>query len=323
MNTRRLGRSGLKVSELSFGSWVTYGNQVDTRAARELMASAFDAGVNFFDNAEIYAKGDSEVIMGKVLKELGWPRIKYIVSTKFYWGMRTCANDNNTLNRKYLLDAIDGSLKRLQLDYVDLVYCHRADPNTPIEETVWAMHNIIERGKALYWGTSEWNADEIRAAWEIADRRNLHKPVVEQPQYNLLHRKRVEQEYARLYEDIGLGLTTWSPLASGLLSGKYQKGVPPGSRGALETYAFLRDGLTDPAKNAIVGKLESVAKDLGCTLAQLALAWCVRNPRVSTVITGATRVEQISENMKALEVVPKLTPEVLARIDGLVGAHAS
>jgi voltage-dependent potassium channel beta subunit len=323
MNYRRLGRSGLKVSELSFGSWVTYGNQVDTRAARELMAAAFDAGVNFFDNAEIYAKGDSEVIMGKVLKELGWPRIKFVVSTKFYWGMRTCANDNNTLNRKYLLDAIDGSLRRLQLDYVDLVYCHRADPHTPIEETVWAMHNIIERGKALYWGTSEWNADEIRAAWEIADRRNLHKPVVEQPQYNLLHRKRVEQEYARLYEDIGLGLTTWSPLASGLLSGKYQKGVPPGSRGALETYAFLRDGLTDPAKNAIVGKLESVAKDLGCTLAQLALAWCVRNPRISTVITGATRVEQISENMKALEVVPKLTPEVLARIDGLVGAHAS
>ena len=322
MNTRRLGRSGLKVSELSFGSWVTYGNQVDTRAARELMAAAFDAGVNFFDNAEIYAKGDSEVIMGKVLKELGWPRIKYVVSTKFYWGMRTCANDNNTLNRKYLLDAIDGSLKRLQLDYVDLVYCHRADPHTPIEETVWAMHNIIERGKALYWGTSEWNADEIRAAWDIADKRNLHKPVVEQPQYNLLHRKRVEQEYARLYEDIGLGLTTWSPLASGLLSGKYQKGIPPGSRGALESYAFLRDGLTDPAKNAIVGKLEAVAKDLGCTLAQLALAWCVRNPRVSTVITGATRVEQISENMKALDVVAKLTPEVMTRIDGIVGGAA-
>jgi voltage-dependent potassium channel beta subunit len=323
MNYRRLGRSGLKISELSFGSWVTYGNQVDTRAARELMAAAFDAGVNFFDNAEIYAKGDSEVIMGKVLKELAWPRIRYIVSTKFYWGMRTCANDNNTLNRKYLLDAIDGSLKRLQLDHVDLVYCHRADPATPIEETVWAMHNIIERGKALYWGTSEWNADEIRAAWDIADRRNLHKPVVEQPQYNLLHRKRVEHEYARLYDDIGLGLTTWSPLASGLLSGKYRKGIPAGSRGALETYAFLRDGLTDPAKNAIVGQLEGVARDLDCSLAQLALAWCVRNPHVSSVITGATRVEQIAENMKALEVVPKLTAEVLARIDALVGTQAS
>ena len=254
MNYRRLGRSGLKVSELSFGSWVTYGNQVDTRAARELMAAAFDAGVNFFDNAEIYAKGDSEVIMGKVLKELGWPRIKFVVSTKFYWGMRTSANDNNTLNRKYLLDAIDGSLKRLQLDYVDLVYCHRADPTTPIEETVWAMHNIIERGKALYWGTSEWSADEIRAAWDIADRRNLHKPVMEQPQYNLLHRKRVENEYARLYEDIGLGLTTWSPLASGLLSGKYRNGIPAGSRGTLESYAFLRESLTDPTKNAVVGQ---------------------------------------------------------------------
>jgi len=323
MNYRRLGRSGLKVSEFSLGSWVTYGNQVDKRLARELMAAAFDAGVNFFDNAEAYARGNSEVIMGEVLKELGWPRIRYVVSTKFYWGMRTGVNDNNTLNRKYLLDAIDASLKRLQLDHVDLVYCHRADPNTPIEETVWAMHDIIARGKALYWGTSEWSADEIRAAWDIADRRNLHKPVVEQPQYNLFHRKRVEQEYARLYEDLGLGLTTWSPLASGLLSGKYRKGVPPGSRGALESYAFLRDGLTDPAKNAIVGQLDAVAKDLGCTLAQLALAWCARNPRVSSVITGATRVEQIVENLKALEVVPQLGAEVLARIDAIVGAAAA
>ena len=323
MNYRRLGRSGLKVSELSFGSWVTYGNQVDTRAARELMAAAFDAGVNFFDNAEIYARGASEQIMGTVLKELGWPRLKFVVSTKFFWGMASgkgeFPNERNTLNRKYLMQAIDGSLERLQLDHIDLVYCHRSDPATPIEETVWAMHDIIERGKALYWGTSEWSADEIRAAWDIADRRNLHKPVMEQPQYNLLHRKRVEQEYKRLYEVIGLGLTTWSPLASGLLSGKYRQGIPAGSRGALESYAFLRESLTDPAKNAIVDRLEAIAAELGCTLAQLALAWCLANRQVSTVITGATRVEQVKENMKALEILPRLTPEVLSRIDTAVG----
>ena len=324
MNYRRLGRSGLKLSELSFGSWVTYGNQVDTRAARELMAAAYDSGVNFFDNAEIYARGQSEEIMGAVLKELAWPRLKYVVSTKFFWGMAVgkgdFPNERNTLNRKYLRQAIEGSLKRLQLDYVDLVYCHRADPSTPIEETVWAMHDMIERGQALYWGTSEWTADEIRAAWDIADRRNLHKPVMEQPQYNLLHRKRVEQEYKRLYEDIGLGLTTWSPLASGLLSGKYRKGIPPGSRGALESYAFLREGLIDPAKNKAVAQLESVASELSCTLAQLSLAWCLANPHISTVITGATKVEQVRENMKALEVVPKLTPDVLSRIEAIVGA---
>jgi voltage-dependent potassium channel beta subunit len=265
--------------------------------------------------------------MGAVLKELGWPRLKYVVSTKFYWGLAAgkgaFPNERNTLNRKYLRQAIDGSLKRLQLDYVDLVFCHRPDPETPIEETVWAMHDMVERGRALYWGTSEWSADEIRAAWDIADRRNLHKPVMEQPQYNLLHRKRVEKEYARLYEDIGLGLTTWSPLASGLLSGKYRNGVPAGSRGALETYAFLRDGLTDPDKNRLVGQLDGVAKDVGCTLAQLALAWCLLNRNVSTVITGATRVEQITENMKALDVAAKLTPEVVLAIDAIVGPHAA
>lgn len=319
MQYRRLGRSGLKVSELSFGSWVTYGSQVDTGLARELMAAAFDAGVNFFDNAEVYAKGESETIMGKALKELGWPRIRYVVSTKFYWGLRSNVNDTNTLNRKYLLDAIDGSLRRLQLDYVDLVFCHRPDPDTPIEETVWAMHDIIERGKALYWGTSEWSADEIRAAWLIADQHHLRKPVMEQPQYNLFHRKRVEREYARLYEDLGLGLTTWSPLASGLLSGKYRHGVPAGSRGAVESYAFLREGLTDPEKNRIVGELAGVAQDLGCTTAQLALAWCLKNPRVSTVITGATRVAQLAENMAAAEVATKLDADALARIDAIVG----
>jgi voltage-dependent potassium channel beta subunit len=327
MNYRRLGRSGLKVSELSFGSWVTYGNQVDTRAARELMAAAYDAGVNFFDNAEIYARGQSEEIMGSVLKELGWPRLKYLISTKFYWGLASgkgaFPNERNTLNRKYLLQAIDGSLKRLQLDHIDLVFCHRPDPETPIEETVWAMHDIIERGRALYWGTSEWSADDIRAAWDIADRRNLHKPVMEQPQYNLLHRKRVEKEYARLYDDIGLGLTTWSPLASGLLSGKYRNGVPAGSRGALETYAFLREGLTDPDRNRVVGELDTVAQAFGCTLAQLALAWCLMNRHVSTVITGATRVEQVTENMKALDVAARLTPEAMQKIEAIVGPHAA
>ena len=321
MNYRRLGRSGLKVSELSFGSWVTYGNQVDRRAARELMAAAFDAGVNFFDNAEIYARGESETIMGAVLKDLAWPRIDYVVSTKFYWGMRTGPNNSNTLNRKYLLDAIDGSLRRLQLGYVDLVFCHRPDPHTPLEETVWAMSDLIDRGKALYWGTSEWSADEIRAAWLIADKRNLRPPVMEQPQYNLFHRKRVEQEYARLYEDIGLGLTTWSPLASGLLTGKYRNGIPADSRGAVDSYAFLRELLTDPGKNGLVGQLEGVAQDLGCTLAQLALAWCLKNPHVSTVITGASRVAQVTENMQAAEVAKRLDAAALARIDAIIGSN--
>ncbi len=321
MNYRRLGRAGLKLSELSFGSWVTYGNQVDARAARELMAAAWDAGVNFFDNAEIYARGGAETIMGEALKALAWPRQKFVVSTKFYWGLADGPNEKNTLNRKYLRHAIEGSLRRLQLDYIDLVYCHRPDPNTPIEETVYAMHEMIARGQALYWGASEWSADEIRAAWSIAERHGLSKPAMEQPQYNLFHRKRVENEYARLVEDIGLGLTTWSPLASGVLTGKYRDGIPAGSRGTVENYAFLRERLTDTRRNEIAGRLEPLARELGCTLAQLALAWCLANPRVSTVITGATRADQIGENMKAVDVVPKLTADIVARIEATVGAH--
>ena len=320
MNYRRLGRSGLLVSELSFGSWVTYGNQMDTRAARECMAAAWDAGVNFFDNAEIYARGESERIMGVVLKDVGWPRSRVVVSTKFYWGLGDGPNEKNTLNRKYLLQAIDGSLSRLLLDYVDLVFCHRPDPNTPIEETVWAMHDMIASGRALYWGTSEWSASDIRAAWEIAERHHLHKPVMEQPQYNLFHRKRVEREYAPLYADLGLGLTTWSPLASGLLTGKYRNGIPAGSRGTLENYAFLRERLTDPTRNNVVGELASVAGDLGCTLAQLALAWCLKNPNVSTVITGASRPQQVQENMRAVEIAAKLDATLIQRIDATVGS---
>ena len=320
MQYRRLGRSGLKVSELSLGSWVTYHNQVDTRAATEMLAAAMDAGINFFDNAEVYAAGQSEVVMGEAFKALKWPRLNYVVSTKFFWGLDRdghATNRKDTLNRKYLLQAIDASLQRLQLEYVDLVYCHRPDPATPIEETVWAMSDMITRGKALYWGTSEWAAADIRAAWDIAERHHLHKPVVEQPEYNLFHRKRVEQEYARLYDDIGLGLTTWSPLASGLLTGKYKSGIPAGSRGAMESMAFLRERLTDPLKNEAVARLEGIAARLGGNVAQLAVAWANRNPRVSSVITGASKLEQLRANLGAIEVLPKLTPEAMARIDAI------
>jgi voltage-dependent potassium channel beta subunit len=314
MEYRRLGRSGLKVSVLSFGSWVSFGAQLDTGAARDCLAAAWDAGVNFFDNAEAYAGGESERIMGKAIAELGWARETYVISTKVYWGLTDAVNMKNTLNRKYLVHAIDGSLERFGLDFVDLLFCHRADPNTPIEETVWAMHDIIEAGKALYWGTSEWSADEIRAAWDIADRRNLHKPVMEQPQYNLFERKRVEREYARLYDDIGLGLTTWSPLASGLLTGKYLDGIPEGSRASLKGYEWLKDMLTDPERNEKVRALREIALELDCSLSQLALAWCAANPHVSTVITGASRPEQVVENMGALKVLPRLDPAMLARI---------
>jgi voltage-dependent potassium channel beta subunit len=322
MNYRRLGRSGLKVSELSFGSWVTYGNQLDGNAARECMAAAYDAGVNFFDNAQVYAAGKSEELMGEALRKLAWPRMKYVISTKFFWGITDGPNERNTLNRKYLLDGIDASLKRLQLDFVDLVYCHRPDPNTPLEETVWAMHDMVERGRALYWGTSEWSAADIMGAWQIAERHHLRKPVVEQPEYNLFHRQRVEVEYARLYDEIGLGLTTWSPLASGLLTGKYRDGVPKDSRGAIPRMSFLLKDLTDKKKNDALGALDAIAKELGCTLAQLALAWCARNPHVSTVITGASRVSQVQENMKAAAIVPKLTRPVLDRIDAATAGLA-
>lgn len=326
MEYRRLGRAGLRVSALSFGSWVTYGNQLDESAALNLMAAARDHGVNFFDNAEVYANGKSETLMGLALKKLGWDRLTYVVTTKFFWGLPAKfgdgVNEKNTLNRKYLLQAIDASLARLQLDFVDIAYCHRPDPNTPLEETVFAMHDMVARGKASYWGTSEWSAVDIMGAWQIADKHHLHKPIVEQPEYNLFNRKKVEREYARLYSEIGIGTTTWSPLASGLLTGKYAKGVPADSRGSLKNMAWMQESLLDPAKNAIVVKLGALAQELGCTTAQLAIAWCLKNPNVSTVITGASRIEQVGENMKALAVAAKLTPEVMAQIDAIVGeAH--
>jgi voltage-dependent potassium channel beta subunit len=317
MQYRRLGRSGLQVSVLSFGSWVSFGTQMDTGRARDCIAAAWDAGVNFFDNAEAYAGGESERIMGAALAELGYPRNEFVVSSKFYWGLSGARNMTHTLNRKYLMQAIDGSLERFGLDFLDLIFCHRPDPNTPIEETVWAMSDIISSGKALYWGTSEWSAADIRAAWDIAERHHLHKPVMEQPQYHLFEREKVQREYARLYDDIGLGLTTWSPLASGLLSGKYVDGVPEGSRATLPGYEWLRDLLTDPVRNAKVRELAAVAAELDCTLSQLAIAWCASNPNVSTVITGASNPAQVAENMGALDVLAKLDDRVLARIKAI------
>jgi voltage-dependent potassium channel beta subunit len=257
--------------------------------------------------------------MGAALKKLGWRRSSYLVSTKFFWGLNDGPNERNTLNRKRLLEAIDGSLHRFDLDYIDLIYCHRPDANTPIEETAHAMHDIVQSGRAIYWGVSEWSADEIRAAWLICDKYGWHKPMMEQPQYNLFNRERVEKEYARLYKDIGLGTTIWSPLASGMLTGKYVNGIPKGSRGALKGFNWLKDELTDKDKIAKVRKLMPIAKELGCTLAQFSLAWCAKNPNVSTVITGASRVEQVHENLKALELLPKLTDDVMKRVDKIVG----
>ncbi|MCJ7519427.1 MAG: aldo/keto reductase [Anaerolineaceae bacterium] len=315
MEYRHLGRAGIRVSALSLGSWVTFHRQVNVDSAVDMMSAAYDAGVNFFDNAEIYAKGKSEEVMGAALKKLGWRRASYLVSTKLFWGINEGVNEKDTLNRKYLLEAIEGSLKRFGLDHVDLVYCHRPDPETPIEETVWAMHNIVNSGKAMYWGTSEWSAMEIIAAIEIAERHHLHKPVMEQPEYNLLHRERFEVEYARLFKDYGYGTTTWSPLASGLLTGKYNNGIPDGSRATLKNYDWLIEKVTNQDALAKVKKLGKVADELGVSLAQMSIAWLLKNPNVSSVITGASRVEQVRENLKALDAVEKLTPDVMEKIE--------
>jgi voltage-dependent potassium channel beta subunit len=316
MEYRRLGNTGLKLSVLSFGSWVTFHNQLGNETALQCMQAAWEAGVNFFDNAEVYAGGKSEVIMGQVARELDWPRESYVMSTKLYWGLREGANTKTTLNRKYLMHAIDGSLERLGVDFVDLLFCHRHDPETRVEEVVWAMSDIIASGKAHSWGTSEWPADAIEEAYDVAERYRLRKPVMEQPQYNLLSRDRVEKEYAPLYEKHGMGTTIWSPLASGALTGKYLDAVPSESRAALPGYEWLRDFIIAPANHAKIRGVLDVAKELGCTPAQVAIAWCAKNPRVSTVITGASRVEQVHDNMGALDVIPLLTDEVMARLEG-------
>jgi voltage-dependent potassium channel beta subunit len=319
MPYRRLGRCGLQLSVLSFGSWVTFDTQIKDDLALDCMQVAHDAGCNFYDNAEAYAGGESEAIMGRVIEQLGWKRQSYVLSTKVFWGLDgKMPNMQNTLNRKYLHHAIEGCLDRLRVDFIDLLFCHRADKNTPIEETVWAMHDLIERGKVLYWGTSEWSADEIRAAWDIAERHHLHKPVMEQPQYNMIERTKVEIEFARLYDDIGLGLTTWSPLASGILTGKYRDGIPDDSRGALPGYGWLAKRFTDPAQVARVEKIRPIAEGLGCTMAQLAVAWCASNPNVTTVITGASKVSQVVDNFGALDVLEALTPEIIEQINTAV-----
>ncbi len=316
MEYRRLGTAGLKVSALSLGAWVTYGGQVGEEVARSCMTAAYEAGVNFFDNAEGYAGGNAEIVMGNVIKQVGWRRESIVVSTKIFWG-GDGPNDTG-LSHKHIIEGMNNALRRLQLDYVDLVFCHRPDPNTPIEETVRAMDIVIKQGKAFYWGTSEWSAAEIMRADAVARQYNLTPPSMEQPQYNMFTRDRFEKEYVPLYSELGYGTTIWSPLASGLLTGKYNNGIPENSRAALKGYEWLQKDIT-PERVAKVKQLQPIADDLGCTLAQLGLAWCLTNPNVSTVITGASRAEQVTENMKALDIAPKLTPEILEQIEGVLG----
>jgi voltage-dependent potassium channel beta subunit len=316
---RFLGRSGLKISALSLGAWVTYGGQVGEETALECMTAAYEAGVNFFDNAEAYARGQAEIVMGNVIKRQGWKRSDLIISTKIFWG-GDGPNDTG-LSRKHLIEGANASLKRLQMEYVDLIFCHRPDPYTPIEETVWAMNQILSQGKAFYWGTSQWSAAEIMEAHAVARREHLIPPLMEQPEYNMFNRERVESEYFRLYRDIGLGTTIWSPLDSGLLTGKYNDGIPEGTRATLNGYDWLREYFESPTGRERAGKVRqmtSIAEELGCTMAQLALAWCLKNPHVSTVITGASRRQQVLDNMYALEVAGCITPEIMERIEAIL-----
>ena len=313
MEYRHLGKSGIRVSALSLGAWITYGGQVGEEVAYDCMAAAYEAGVNYFDNAEAYANGEAEIVMGKIIRRAGWKRSDLVISTKIFWG-GDGPNDTG-LSHKHLVEGINASLERLQMDYVDLLFCHRPDIHTPVEETVWAMNQIIQQGKAFYWGTSQWSAQQIMDAYGIARREHLIPPLMEQPEYNMFHRERVEQEYALLYEKIGLGTTIWSPLDSGILTGKYNRGIPEDSRLARETW-LQRELVQEKIEK--VRQLTPLAEELGGSMAQLALAWCLKNPDVSTVITGASRPEQVRENMGALDLVGRLTPEVMERIEGIL-----
>jgi voltage-dependent potassium channel beta subunit len=316
MEYRRLGRSGLKVSALSLGSWLTFGKQISDDIAEELMICAYDNGINFFDNAEIYARGKSEIVMGNILKKLEWRRDSYLVSSKVFWGGD---KPNKTgLSRKHVFEACHAALKRFQLDYLDLYFCHRPDPETPIEETVWVMNDLIRQGKILYWGTSEWSAQEITEAYAIARREHLIPPTMEQPQYNMFHRYRFEVEYKRIFEELGYGSTIWSPLASGVLSGKYNSGFPTDTRLGIEGLEWLKERVLTEENINKTKALQSIAGDLGVALPQLAIAWCLKNKNVSTVILGGSKTQQLKDNLAAFEILPKLTEDVTASIEQIL-----
>lgn len=320
MEYRRMGKTGLQLSTLSFGSWVSFHKQIDDSIADELMGIAYDNGINFFDNAEVYALGESEKMMGRVLKKKNWDRTSYVVSSKAFWGWRGKENKPNQsgLSRKHLFEACHEALGRLQVDYLDLYFCHRPDKNTPIEEVVWTMHQLIQQGKVLYWGTSEWSGTEIMEAHRVAHQYGLIGPSVEQPQYNLFERNKLENEFLMIFKTVGMGTTTWSPLASGLLSGKYNDGIPEGSRLALSGFDWLKDRWLKEGILEKVKQLAAFSEELGLSLAELSIAWCISNPNVTTAILGATRKEQLTQNLKALDAVGRLTPDVLERIESIV-----
>jgi len=320
MEYRRLGKSGLQLSLVSFGSWVSFKNQIDDKIADELMGIAYDNGINYFDNAEAYANGESEKMMGRVLKMKNWDRSSFTVSSKVFFGIHGKDNKPNQkgLSRKHVIEACDEALQRLQVDYLDLYFCHRPDKNTPIGETVWAMNILIQQGKIFYWGTSEWSGVEIMEAHRVAQEFKLIGPTMEQPQYNLFERKKVESEYLRIYETVGLGTTIWSPLASGLLTGKYNDGIPEGSRLALEEMSWLKDKVMADDKIKKIKQLSALSNELGVTTASLSIAWCIKNPHVTTAILGATKKAQLMDNLKSIEVMEKLTPEVLEKIENIM-----